>query len=335
MRKFFLVLLFSPCLLCLGGGTYVWAYNALRELGIGMGNSVWKPLGPRLEPGGIPDELFVGEHSAFLTTRQYPEEGTTLWRVSSTGARRWSFLKGALYSLVDADGVWFGILSQPAPPGSSDERIFKVVRSRDEGRTWEERGVVTHMSKLFVVSEQEVWGLGTELQVSTDGGQTFTRVSLPGERDSISEELARGLDGTVWLLGPAGLFRLSEHGKHWTHESMDGVELQAGSGGFLAGRMGDSLAVRRDEPGAEWVPFTDRPHSVRAFAVSGDTVRVITSSIDPFKDGKDLWYHHSEDGGRTWKHVDTDLFRTTIAGREWGFGMDFVGQLFGHVPEGG
>jgi hypothetical protein len=248
--------------------------------------------------------------------------------------RRWSFLKGALYSLVDANGVWFGILSQPAPPGSGDERIFKIVRSRDEGQTWEERGVVPQMSKLLVVSEQEVWGLGGELHVSTDGAQTFTRVPLPGERDCISEELARGLDGSVWLLGPAGLFRISEHGKRWTHEPMEGIKLQAGGGGILAGRVGESLAVRRDEPAAEWIPFTDRPHSVRAFVVSGDTVRVVTSSIDPFEDGMDLWYHHSEDGGRTWEHVDTDLFEVAISGREWGFGMDFVGQLYGHVPEG-
>lgn len=330
MRKRLLVLLFSPCLLCLGGGTYVWASNALRELGIGMGNSVWKPLGPRPQHK-LPDELFIGERSAFYTTSQSPEVGSTLWRVSSTGARRWSFLEGALYSLVNAEGVWFGILSQPSPE-RRDERLFKVVRSRDEGRTWEERGVVPEMSKLLVVSEQEVWGLGRALHVSTDGGQTFTPVPLPGERKLISEELARGLDGTVWLLGPAGLFRISEQGKHWTHEPMEGIKLQAGSGGILAGRVGEALAIRRDEPDAEWIPFTDRLHSVRTLSVSGDTVRVITSSIDPFKDGMDLWYHHSEDGGRTWEHVDTDLFEVAIAGREWGFGRDLLGQFYGHVP---
>lgn len=333
MRKFLLILLFSPCLLCLGGGTYVWAHNALRDhLGIGMGNSAWKPLGPRLEPGGIPGELFVGEHSAFFTTSQYPEAGTTLWRVSSTGARRWSFVKGWLYSLVDADGVWFGILAQPDPERSG-ARISRLVRSRDEGRTWEERGVSPGLSKLFAVSAQEIWGLGSELHVSTDGGQTFTRIPLPGERDRISEVLARGPDSTVWLLGPAGLFRISEQGKHWTHESMEGVELKAGGGGILVGRVGEALAVRRDEPGAEWIFLTHRRHLVEAFSISGDTVRVVTSSVDPFKEGKDLWYHHSEDGGRTWKHVDTDLFKVAIARREWGFGMDFVGQLYGHVPE--
>jgi hypothetical protein len=334
MRKLLLVLLFSPCLLCLGGGTYVWAYNALREFGIGMGNSVWKPLGPRLDHRALPDELFVGERSAFYTTRKGLAESTTLWRVSSTGARRWSHFEGAVLSLADAEGVWFGVLSLP-DPDRRDARIFKLIRSHDEGRTWEERGVVPELSKLLAVSAQEVWGLGNELHVSTDGGQTFTRVPLPGERNCITEELARGLGGTVWLLGPAGLFRISEQGKHWTHEPMEGVTLQAGGGGILAGRVGESLAIRHDAPGAEWIPFTDRPHSVRALVVSGDTIRVVTSSVDPFKDGKDLWYHHSEDGGRTWEHVDTDLFEVAIAGREWGFGSESLGQLYGHVPEGG
>ena len=333
MRKFLLILLFSPCLLCLGGGTYVLAHNALRDhFGIGMGNSVWKRLGPRPEPGDLPDQLFVGEHSAFFTTHYSREEGTTLWRVSSTGARRWSFFKGTLDSLMDVDGVWFGILSQPGPDRSG-AWISKLVRSRDEGRTWEERGISPGLSKLLLVSEQEIWGLGSELHVSTDGGQTFTRVPLPGERNSITEELARGPDGSIWLLGPAGLFRISEQGKHWTHESMEGVELQAGGGGILAGRAGEFLAVRRDEPRAEWIPLTDKPHSVKAFAVSGDTVRIVTSSIDPFKDGKDLWYHHSEDGGRTWKHVDTGLFKVAIAGKDRGFGREMLSELFGHVPE--
>ncbi|MCY1078943.1 hypothetical protein [Archangium lansingense] len=331
MRRLLLVILFSPCLLCLGGGVHYWAYNALRDLGIGMGNSVWKPLGERLDHKALPDELYVGEHSAFYTTHQSSGEGTTLWRVSATGARRWSHFEGAVCSLANAGNVWFGLLSLPSPD-RRDERIFKVVRSHDEGRTWEERGVVRNLSKLLVVSEQEVWGLGRELQVSTDAGQTFTRVPLPGERNSVTEQLSRGLDGTVWLVGPAELFRISEHGKHWTHEPIEGADLQAGSEGILAGRVGEALAIRRDAPGAEWIPFTRRDHWVKDFSVSGDTIRVVTGSVDPFKTGMDLWYHHSEDGGRTWEHVDTDLFKMAIDGRERGFGVELLGELYGHVP---
>lgn len=331
MRKFLLLLFLSPCLLCLGGGAYVWVYQALRAHGIGMGNNLWKPLGSRLERD-LPDEFFIGERSAFYTTNHYPEEVSTLWRLSSAGARPWFTFKGGLLSsLAEAEGVWFGIMSLPSP-GSKGERNFKIVCSHDEGRTWEERGDAPEMGQLLVVSKQEVWGMGAGLHVSTDGGQTFTRVPLPGERNSVSEHLARGVDGTVWLLGPAGLFRISEHGKRWTHEPMDGVDLQAGSGGVLAGRVGEMLAIRHDAPGAEWIPITRRNHYVDALVVSGDTIRVITRSVDPFKGGADVWYHHSEDGGRTWEHTEPDLYRVAIGGQEWGVGLEMFGQLYGHVP---
>ncbi|QRN93014.1 hypothetical protein JRI60_27815 [Archangium violaceum] len=333
MLKVLLVLLFSPCFLCLGTSAFFWARDTLRVHGIGTGTSVWQALGPPLQHN-LPDNgIFIGDHSAFYTQGHYPEEGDTLWRVTPTGPRRWYFFPGSALSLASAQGVWFGVLSLPHPAGGRD-RLFKLVRSRDEGRTWEDRGVVPSMSRLLVVSEQEVWGLGHEgLYVSTDGGQTVKRVPLPGTRDSIIERLARGLDGTVWLLGPEGLFRISEHGEQWTHEPMPGVKLEDGDGGILVGRVAETLAIRRDAPGAQWIPFCFRRHRVQSFAVSGDTIRVITGSIDPFEDGADVWYHHSEDGGRTWAHMQTGLaIAMALHGREWGAGMNFIGQLYGRVP---
>ncbi|QRK09243.1 hypothetical protein JQX13_03545 [Archangium violaceum] len=298
-----------------------------------MVNSVWKPLGHRRDRD-LPDKLFIGERSAFYTTSHFDEERTTLWRISPDRLRPWSSVEGKLLTMTSADGTWFGILSQPTPD-RSDTRTYKLIRSRDEGRSWEERGVVPGTSSLLVVSEQEVWGLGSgTLYVSTDAGQTLTPVSLPGTRNGITEQLARGVDGTIWLLGPSGLFRISDQGRHWTHDPMQGAELQAGSGGFLVGRVGGALSLRRDVPGTQWVPITDQAHNVHELAVSGDLVRVITHARDPFKSGGDVWYHHSEDGGLTWKHVDTGLhLRIAIGGREWGAGTDILGQLYGHVPE--
>jgi len=158
-------------------------------------------------------------------------------------------------------------------------------------------------------------------------------VSLPGKRNDSKDWLARGPDGTVWLLGPAGLFRISDQGRRWTHEPMPGVELLGGSDGILVGRVAGTLAIRHDAPGARWIPFDFRSHGVEAFAVSGDTIRVITSSTHPLEDGSDVWYHHSEDGGRTWAHMETDVvYNIALHGREWGVGRDILGQLYGRVP---
>ncbi|WNG50277.1 hypothetical protein F0U60_43710 [Archangium minus] len=334
MRKLLAFLLLSPVLMCMCGQALLWTNEFRHRRGIDMVNSVWKPVGHQLDRD-LPDKLFIGERSAFYTTSLFEQERTTLWRISPDRLRPWSFLEGKLLTMASANDVWFGVLSQPSP-SRSEERTFKLIRSRDEGWSWEERGVVPGTSSLLVVSEQEVWGLGTNaFYVSTDGGQTHTPVALPGERNGIAERLARGADGTVWLLGPSGLFRISDQGRRWTHEPLQGAELQAGSGGFLAGRVGEALALRRDATGAQWVPFTEQRHRVQALTVSGDTVRVITHARDPFKDGADVWYHHSEDGGLTWKHVETGLHtRVAIAGREWGVGSNILGQLYGHVPKG-
>ncbi|EPX57820.1 putative BNR domain protein [Cystobacter fuscus DSM 2262] len=335
LLKVLLVLLFSPCLLCLGGGAYIWGRETLREgWGIGMGNSRWMPVGPE-EPGwGLHDEVFVGDHSAFIT-RHWDARSSALWRMSRHGVRLVSFFDGIVLDLSSARGAWFGVLSKPVEVGRSDERIYQVIRSVDEGDSWEVRGVLPQWGELLAVSPREVWALSDwMLVVSTDGGQTFSNVALAGKPDFLRDRLVPGPNGTVWLLGPSGLFRLSDQGRTWTYEPMPEAVLQAGDGGVLAGRVGEWLAIRRDAPGEEWRPITDQPHYVRDLAVSGDTVRVLTYASDPFKDGGGYWYHHSEDGGRTWEHVDTGLLDATIHGLEWGVGAEFRGRLFGHVPGG-
>ncbi|WP_257446144.1 beta propeller repeat protein [Archangium lipolyticum] len=336
MRKFLLVLLFSPCFLCIGVSAFAWVQDTLRDQGIGTGTSVWKPLGPRLEHNRpqIWEKIFIGDHSAFYTQSHYPDDSTTLWRITPTGPRRWSSFPGRISSLASTGGVWFGVMALPGPVGRKDEWSSKLIRSRDEGRTWDELGEVPGPLMLLAVSEQEIWGLGREeLYVSKDGGRTVTIVSLPGKRNYSKDRLARGPNGTVWLLEPEGLFRISDQGERWTHEVMPGVELLDGSDGILVGRVAGTLAIRHDAPGAPWIPFNFRNHHVEAFAVSGDTIRVITDSMDPFKDGLDVWYHQSEDGGRTWAHMETDVvFNMALHGREWGVGRDIFGQFYGRVP---
>ncbi|OJH42116.1 hypothetical protein [Cystobacter ferrugineus] len=335
LLKVLLVLLFSPCLLCLGGGAYIWGRHTLREgWGIGMGNSRWMPVGPE-EPGwGLHDEVYVGDRSAFIT-RYWDARSSALWRMSRHGVRLVSFFDGIVLDLSSAGGAWFGVLSKPVEVGRSDERIHQIIRSVDEGESWEVRGVLPDWGELLAVSPREVWALSSwMLVVSTDGGQTFSNVALAGKPDFIRDRLVRGPNGSVWLLGPSGLFRLSDQGRTWTYEPMPEAELQAGDGGMLAGRVGEWLAIRRDAPGEEWRPITDQPHYVSGLAVSGDTVRVLTFASDPFKDGGDTWYHHSEDGGRTWEHVNTGLFNATIHGLEWGAGAELRGRIFGHVPGG-
>ena|GEM_PF-1666892 len=333
LLKVLVFLLLSPCLLCLGSGVYIWIHSALRERGISMGNSVWMPLGPRLEQRDLPNHFYVGAHSAFFT-REWGDH-SALWRIGPHWTRREASFQGALLTLTSAEGVWFGLVSKPSPDGPRDARIFQIIRSLDEGDRWEERGHTSELSSLLAVSPEEVWGLGEELQVSTDGGLTFSSVSLPGARPLFQGRLARGADGTVWWLGPEGLFRLSDQGRSWTHEPLREAEPQAGDGGVLAARVGAGLAIRRDSPGEPWRVFTALPHRVSALAVVGDTVRVVTHPNDPFKDGWDAWYHHSEDGGRTWEHTNTELTpHIALHGREWGVGRELLGQLYGRLPGG-
>jgi hypothetical protein len=336
LLKVLLVLLFSPCLLCLGGGAYLWGRHTLREWrGIGMGNSRWMPVGPEQPGRDVHDAFYVGDHSAFVT-RHWDAGSSALWRVSRHGVRLVSFFDGIVLNLSSAGGAWFGVLSKPVAVGGSDERIHPIIRSLDEGNTWEEQGMLPQWGKLLAVSSREVWALSsTMLVVSTDGGQTFSPVALAGKPSFLRDRLVPGPNGTVWLLGPSGLFRLSDQGRTWTYAPMQEAELQAGDGGVLAGRVGEWLAIRRDAPGEEWRPFTDQPHYVQELAVSGDTVRVLTHASDPFKHGGGTWYHHSEDGGRTWEHVDTGLMgHVAIHGLEWGVGDDLGGRIFGHVPGG-
>lgn len=335
LLKVVLVLLFSPCLLGLGLAAYAGAHHAARQWwGIDMGNSRWMAVGPMLEPRDFPEAYYVGDHSAFFT-RQGQSGSTSLWRVSRHGVRLQSYFNGALSNLGSAGGAWFGVLARKAPDAAEQE-FHVIIRSLDEGSFWEERGVLPEWGRLLAVSAREVWSLGRTLSVSTDGGQTFSSVALPKGPRLTPRRLAPGPDGGVWVLCEEGLVRFSDQGRTWSYELLPGAELQAAQGGLLVARVGALLALRRDAPGEDWRPFTDQLHSVEDFAVSGDTVRVLTSPVDPFKQGNSVWYHHSEDGGRTWTHENTLLAGRSVAlhGLEWGMGDDGWGRVFGHVPGG-
>lgn len=333
-------------LLWIGGGLLgccvpVWAWAS-------SDNPSWKTVGERFERR-FPDDLAVAGDSA-LFTRECPGwepglrlECTELWRLHGTEMKAVHQFPGAVSHMSGQGSTWFVMLSLRAPEDPQERREqeqrdgvrryparrYQMVRSMDDGLTWEERGDVVDTGPLLVLSANEVWILSDSVMRSADGGLTFQEVSLPGERDSINERLSLGRNGDVLLTGPSGLLRMGRDGVLKEQDALDGWNVAAAAGGYFAGDHDGVLAIRKDEPGASWIPFKRGAFRVSEVAADGEGIRVLTRPVDPSKGGTS--YHVSMDGGRTWSHEDTGFLKAALSGREMGAAWNYVGQVYTYV----
>lgn len=288
-------------------------------------------MGERFERRLPGRELAVAGDSA-LFTRECPEDDPglllnciELWRLNGAEMKEVHRFPGAVIEMSGQGRTWFVMLSLPVP-GDRRERRYQLVRSTDDGLTWEERGDVVNTGALLTLSANEVWILSDPVARSADGGRTFQEVSLPGERDTISERLSLGRKGEVLLTGPRGLLRMGRDGVLKEQDALEGWNVTAAAGGYFGGNHDGVLAIRKDAPGATWVPFKRGEFRISSMAADGEVIRVLLHPVDPSKGGTQ--YHVSMDGGRTWRHEDPGFLRAALSGRRMGVARDYVGQMY-------
>lgn len=210
---------------------------------------------------------------------------------------------------------------------------YHLLVSTDGGRQWNVRGPVAHApsaAQVLAVSAREAWVLGAYfLARTTDGGATWTEVTLEGERNPHAERLRRTERG-VALLGK-GLFQTLDGGATWSRVAVGSARLVDLDGAYVLSVDGGQARVSERRAGEirAMAPLPPGREPLR-LTVEGSTLRVLTRGADPSK-GVEPAVHVSEDGGKSWATHKLQVGPHMDIAGPYGLGTDMRGQVFGRL----
>lgn len=234
---------------------------------------------------------------------------------------------------IDAVGkVWFAIGGVLKEAGEGSD--YRLLRSTDAARTWEERGPIPagSITQVLAVSDEEAWIRGAKtLARTTDGGATWKRVSLQGERQLFRERWRRD-GGGVAMIGD-GIASTRDGGETWHYEPTPSTSVYDLDGQYvLAARDERPLIGRRaEQTEPTWFATLPLNREPLRLTVSGDTFRVLTRRADP-SHGAGIKLHRSTNGGASWSQQSLGLRPTVdIAGAEFGLGVDLFRRVYGRL----
>ncbi|MCA1812996.1 MAG: glycoside hydrolase, partial [Halobacteriales archaeon] len=233
-------------------------------------------MGPRGPGRGISDPDFAvdGKGRVFFTDLNALATDTVS-RSDDDGAT-WLFANNAVQTLIDRqwlaayqDSVWI--------KGNTDLRGIQVLRSDDGGLTWAEVGQAHVGGKMSSDPRDGTLyaGNGARVDVSTDGGKTWTLTNVSGHKNGGRELGQVAVDGagtayTAWAEGHDVWFAASkDKGASWLapvrltsqwNGATNGTHLWPWVAAGSAGRIGvvwyaadESVDNAQDVKGAWWV----------------------------------------------------------------------------------
>ena len=232
--------------------------------------------------------------------------------------------------IVAIDGVgllWFAVaatLKKGKEPGSN----YRLLRSLDEGRAWQDCGPIPagSVSGVLAVAEREAWVLGARtLGRTDDGGDSWRRVQAEGERHALHERLRRAGEA-VALLGLGGIALTTNGGRSWSSRALPGARICDLQGTMVLGVWSDVPGVAELGGSMPFATLADDCEPLR-LAVAGNVIRVLSRARDAGR-GPEMTIHRSEDGGKSWSHQRLSLTpHTDIAGERFAAGVDLIGGV--------
>jgi photosystem II stability/assembly factor-like uncharacterized protein len=257
------------------------------------------------------------------------DNGGTTWRpaVSRT-------LGGAVEAqLIFADAmVGFAILT---PQTASGPGTSTIMRTLDGGATWAVAGAITFLgSPVWAMDENTIWvtsfanwpSTAPLLQVSRDGGATWSAVSLPGvdNTDHLAASVMRdSFGGPIFFSADEGYlavahqttdfetlyYRTLDGGRTWSivatvpRAVMGGTSFVDATHWYQLAADGASMEATADG-GRTWtiVGMVDPPGPKVTEVVMTDAQNGVAVGTD---DGWSLWsLYFTWDGGKTWQPAD-------------------------------
>jgi len=236
--------------------------------------------------------------------------------------------------IVGLDGsgpVWFavGAMLQRGRGGSD----YRLLRSLDGGRRWEDRGPVGARSvkSVLAIDEQVAWVHGaTVLAATADGGKSWSAIPAPGERDQTRERLRRDRGAAVLVCDGQVLVFASGGATFEKHELPGESAWDVADGRVLLTSDAGDMTIASLDAQAAAAPVTV-PKKGRLglrLVAEGSLLRVLSRGADP-AEGARMMLHRSEDAGRSWLHANLAVSsRCDIAGPSSGIGADVAGGLY-------
>lgn len=271
----------------------------------------------------------VAEPDTNSTAEQLRRRRARLLRVTSSGVEQVYESTGWIQAL-DSNGMTsFAVAAALKASGSGSD--YQLLASFDGGQSWEPRGNIpaSSVGQVLGVTGNEIWVLGAyQLAVTLNGGSSWRRVDLAGDRNPNTERMRR-LDRSVFVLG-GGIAVTTDAGVSWSKDPLGGARVHDASGRLLvATREGRVRLGRNDGQAVSWFGTLPDGRLPLRIATNGDAIRVLTRAAAPAH-GASLVLYRSEDGGKGWTGLDLDLRpeATDLAG-DCGLGVDVQGNILG------
>lgn len=212
---------------------------------------------------------------------------------------------------------------QATPHPDRDGSAYAVLVSEDGGRSWERRGAIPSLSVTALAVSGRGWGWATgalDLWRTTDGGRTWTQVSVPGPRGVQRPNVAAPEPGVVLVGGPS-LRRSRDGGETW--QVLSEHEVLATDGTWVTGRDGERVRVGRiDGAAVAWGPSLEAallPDAVAAWGDDGVIVRAAPVGSGAGRGVALLSAHGGDELSRTLLRGDSDTGMVGLGpgGRVW------------------
>lgn len=271
----------------------------------------------------------VAEPDTSSTAEQLRRRKARLLRVTPSGVEQVYECAGWIQALDGNGTTWFAVVAELKASGSGSD--YRLLASLDGGRSWELRGNIPSSSagQVLAVTANEIWVLGAyQLAVTKNGGKSWTRVELAGNRNPNTERMRR-LDRSVIVLG-GGIAVTTDAGVSWSKDPLGGARVHDASGRLLVATRERHVRLgRNDGQAVSWFGTLPDGRLPLRLATTGEAIRVLTRAADPAQ-GAGLVLYRSEDGGKGWTGLDLALRQEAadLAG-DCGLGVDPRGSIFG------
>jgi photosystem II stability/assembly factor-like uncharacterized protein len=234
---------------------------------------------------------------------------------------------------------------------------FVVIGEQPANSRWTAltTGVTARLRGVSAVSDRVVWASGASGTVirTTDGGETWTTLSVPGSETLDFRDIDAVDDKTAYVLsiGPgeqSRIYKTADAGATWTEQFVnhdakafyDAMAFWNANHGVAVSDSvdGQFVVITTNDGGRSWVRVPPAPlppalASEGFFAASGTNVAVLPPNHVWFGTGSATQARvlHSSDGGRTWSMSTTPLASGPSAGI---FSIAFSDALHGVIVGG-